>query len=133
MPPKQATLALPLKQWLNNVLFTLLLFLYIYGPDLKWLPVNFVIIWGCVSLLALCKYYRTLVRMIKVHRYFLVLFLVATLYGLTLTSFSSDSLSSNSYSVLDLRILFEVYLGSLIIACLLNGRKYDLEHLFKLI
>lgn len=122
------------RKYIITSLLSALIFVYIYAPTLYFLPISTASILGLLlSIISLVIFGQSLWRFIYTKKLFFII--LATLIAFTIVRDVSleAQLSSNSVSVLTIRMFVEAILPSFLIAKLLIRESFTLSKVMKLL
>lgn len=117
---------------LKVILFSFTIFLYIYGPDIYFLPINIVDIIAVISLFYLISYMSIFLNFLLYYKAFFVLLFLIIFYLLSIEAFHGYSITTNSFSILNLRIFLEGILPSFAIVVYGFRNNYSFESFYKI-
>jgi hypothetical protein len=123
---------------MNNIVFKMtlgsLIFLYIFGPDLSFLPLKIVAIIGLISVIIIFfKYQKLLIKIIAINLPMFVILTLLIVYSFIIEILNGVQITTNNPSILSIRIFIEAISPSILLSIVLIKRNYDFEKLLKLL
>ena len=111
-----------------------LIFLFIFSPDLNFLPLNFVTLLGVLSFLILLIKYPTVTKVIILKNLLIfIMIIIVIIYSFSIEIYNDIAFTTNNYSILNIRLIVECFIPALLIGILLYKNKYNFITILNLI
>lgn len=115
------------------VLITIVIFFYIYGPDIYFLPINIVDIIAFLSVIYLLFHKNIFLKFLFKYGVLFLLLSLTIIYLLFVELIHGYMITTNSFSILNLRILIEAILPAFAIVVYGYKNNLNVELFYKMI
>lgn len=115
------------------LLLNVLIFFYIYWPNLFFFPINIVDIIAIFSIIYIVVYIKSFVNFVYENKLFFTLLIILIWYSFLIEIIHENNISTNSFSILNLRIILEAIIPSFFLAHIIYKLKIRIELVYKIL